>query len=422
MQATLRPYTRAAPPPARTSEHQWCGNLALWRERPLNLKEPATLQCKDSVNFSLTTMSRYLTCLLEGVAGATICFAVVWIQLHLPPAEAPLPLPSVFVIRNEDVSPAALRARLAKLEEERLARLEVERAREQARRQTEARAEELRRVRQAQEAAAREQARREAEARAEQDRRTREAREATLDRARREAEAKAESVRRARIDRMAQLRRTQEEQTAQEQIQRETRALAEKQRLEQDAQARERAAERSLRAREHYNVGVRNYNNDNWDSAIDEASRALDLAPSAASYYLRGLAYSQKRNDRAALADLHRAIELDSEKPAYYHQRAIVSNRMGDQDRALADETRAIDLDASKAVYWVSRGVLKYNKRAYSEALADETRAIALEPSNGRYYYLRGLTHRALGDRTAAQSDFQAALSLGYAEAERELR
>ena len=70
-----------------------------------------------------------------------------------------------------------------------------------------------------------------------------------------------------------------------------------------------------------------------------------------------------------ALADFDRSIRLNTKNAAAYHSRAIIYNKLGDNEQAIDDATSAIALDDHFASAYVTRG------RALKELTAGDVSA-----------------------------------------------
>jgi Flp pilus assembly protein TadD len=82
-----------------------------------------------------------------------------------------------------------------------------------------------------------------------------------------------------------------------------------------------------------------------YDNAIKEFSRAIEISPTyAAAYANRGVAYMQQKKLNKALDDLTKATELDpKDKMAYYNLTALYAVG-GQSDRAFDALDRALAL------------------------------------------------------------------------------
>jgi tetratricopeptide (TPR) repeat protein len=92
----------------------------------------------------------------------------------------------------------------------------------------------------------------------------------------------------------------------------------------------------------------------------------------------------------------------------------LKQNRLKDDRGALADFNRAIQIAPSYALLYRNRGVLKLTRlQNFQGALADLNRAIQLEPNYAEAYGQRGgLKHEVLKDRVGGIADTQQAARL----------
>jgi len=81
-----------------------------------------------------------------------------------------------------------------------------------------------------------------------------------------------------------------------------------------------------------------------YDRAIDDLSRAIDLTPrNAPAYTARGIALAFKNQFNQALEDISRSIELNPKIPITYNIRGLIYAQMGNP-RAIADFQKACDM------------------------------------------------------------------------------
>jgi lipoprotein NlpI len=131
---------------------------------------------------------------------------------------------------------------------------------------------------------------------------------------------------------------------------------------------------------------------------------------SAVDYFNRGVAEKANGDFEGAIADYNRAIELDPKYAAAYSNRGNAKQAKGDLDGAIADCNRAIELDPKDAVAHKNRGVAKKSKGDLKGAIADYTRAIELDPKYSAAYFHRGIAKQAKGDLKGAIDDINGAI------------
>ncbi len=153
-----------------------------------------------------------------------------------------------------------------------------------------------------------------------------------------------------------------------------------------------------------------------WDGAIEDYDRALELAPSLAiALACRGRALLSRNEpgdfDRA-LIDLDGAIAIDPTLVMAITNRGTLHRRRGELDRAQVDLDRAIELAPTNAVAWNERGVVHQNRGDIARAIADADRAIELQPSLPEAWSNRGAAKMKRGDLDGALADFDRLLTM----------
>jgi tetratricopeptide (TPR) repeat protein/Zn-dependent protease len=164
--------------------------------------------------------------------------------------------------------------------------------------------------------------------------------------------------------------------------------------------------------------------NENYQKAIDSFSKAIQYNPDYfESYHRRGNAYRKIKNDRQAIDDYQRAIDLISQRiklerlnAANYYSRAIIYQDWMKIEpinfhNAVEDLTKAIDLDPSNNSFYFLRAAI-YSRSDYGEqSIEDFTTAIELSP-NGDAYYNRGVTYYQFNKYQSAIEDLDMVINL----------
>ncbi len=111
----------------------------------------------------------------------------------------------------------------------------------------------------------------------------------------------------------------------------------------------------------HHNRGVELAEQGRWEEAIVEFDMAIELDGDPLSYMARAITYGALDDFDRALADLDKAIELDSGWGEAYRERGAAYALTGDTEQALADLQMALSLvndDQARAEIKVSIEVL----------------------------------------------------------------
>lgn len=159
--------------------------------------------------------------------------------------------------------------------------------------------------------------------------------------------------------------------------------------------------------------GYKYLEDENYDLAIAEYTKAIDLDPTLASlYYNRGVAYGHKSNYDLAIADYSKSIELDPEYVDAFINRGIAYSSTGDYDQAFHDFNKAIELNPNDPFPFYNRAIAFETIGNYESALADYDRAIELNFNYPGVYINRGLLHKSLGHKSDAIKDFEKVLEI----------
>ena len=109
-----------------------------------------------------------------------------------------------------------------------------------------------------------------------------------------------------------------------------------------------------------------------FDQAISEYNKALEIGPkSAGAYYNRAIAYGGKGQIDQAIDDFTKALEIDSRDAGAYYYRGVAYSSKGQFDWAIADFTKALEIDSRDAGAYYNRGIAYYFKKEYDKSWKD---------------------------------------------------
>ncbi len=154
-----------------------------------------------------------------------------------------------------------------------------------------------------------------------------------------------------------------------------------------------------------------------FDQAIQDFNRAIELKPDYAEAYVnRGAAHMQKGDLARAIEDYSRAIELQEDLADAYSGRGAAHRKGGDLERAMQDLNRAIELNPDLAGAYVNRGNVYCQKGETSRGIEDFDRAIELEPELAEAHVARrsaynDLMRRGFSELAAQIKQDQAAMA-----------
>ena len=132
----------------------------------------------------------------------------------------------------------------------------------------------------------------------------------------------------------------------------------------------------------------------------------------AQDYYQRGINQSQKKDYQKAIEDYTKAIEL---KPTFidaYLKRCEMRYKMGDNKGVLEDCYQVLKIDSQIAKAYYYQGRARYRLGYGQSAIDSYTQAIRQDQNYAQAYYYRGLAYREQKDIVPALEDLQTAAEL----------
>jgi tetratricopeptide (TPR) repeat protein len=165
-------------------------------------------------------------------------------------------------------------------------------------------------------------------------------------------------------------------------------------------------------ANKYYTLGMQMYNADNYDAAIENFNRAIELRSDQGPFYeKRGLAREKKGDLDGAIADYNSAVRLEPENSNYYELVVRIKIISKNYESAITDLKKLILIKPSYSNYMLL-GQLAHEKKDLDGAIAAYDTAIQLEPDGSIAYFLRGIAQKDKGDDTSAVADHEKALQV----------
>ncbi len=146
-----------------------------------------------------------------------------------------------------------------------------------------------------------------------------------------------------------------------------------------------------------------------YKGAIQAFGRAIDLRPNwAQAYHGRGNAYEAIEQYDAALHDYSHAVLLNP-IALFLSSRATCYIKMGNDEAALADLNKAIAMNTEGPGMRIARAGIYIRRTEFRQALPDLDEALRVNPDSIIAHRQRAVVRRALGDRPGAQLDVKTA-------------
>lgn len=165
----------------------------------------------------------------------------------------------------------------------------------------------------------------------------------------------------------------------------------------------------------HFFKGVVYEGESQWDKAIAECSKAIELNPRFAyAYANRGVIYERKGQYDKAIFDHTETIKVKPRFALAYNNRAKAYQKKGQYDKAIADLSKAVELNPRLYIAFYNRGNAYDDRGQYDKAIADFDKAIELNPEFPVAYNNRGIAYYNKGEYDKAREDVRKAQSLGY--------
>jgi tetratricopeptide (TPR) repeat protein len=125
-------------------------------------------------------------------------------------------------------------------------------------------------------------------------------------------------------------------------------------------------------AREYFQRGMGSYGQGNFDQAIFEFSKAIEVDPTLGiAYNNRGVVYAREGSLERAIADFTMAIANNSKDAQAYNNRGHAYTNLGRLSQAVEDYSRAIAIDSIYMKAYKNRGGAYFQLKEYNKAWAD---------------------------------------------------
>jgi tetratricopeptide (TPR) repeat protein len=150
-----------------------------------------------------------------------------------------------------------------------------------------------------------------------------------------------------------------------------------------------------------------------WDKAIDDYSKAIEIYPGFTKAYVdRGVAYAKLGQFEKAIADCSMAIKTDPKNTEAYYDRGIADVNLGQYEKAIADCSKAIEFGPESAKIYYNRGVAYGKLGQFDKATADYSKAIEIDQNYSPPHFNLGIIYFNLGQYEKAIENFSRVIEI----------
>lgn len=166
-------------------------------------------------------------------------------------------------------------------------------------------------------------------------------------------------------------------------------------------------------ALKHLVIGISKHEIENYEGALEDYKKSINLNPNNARTYLEIGNAKLKLNDyKGAILDYSKSIELDSSHADTYHNRSIAKSKLGDYQGVIDDCTKTIEIDNNYTRAYFNRGIAYVNLQEFMEAIGDMNKVMELEPNNSNAFKNRGICMYEFEQYDSALKDLYKAMEL----------
>lgn len=140
---------------------------------------------------------------------------------------------------------------------------------------------------------------------------------------------------------------------------------------------------KTAEAKRHNNAGVLAYHNGQYEKALENFRKAIEIDPGLIEAYNNlGLAYTEINEEKLAIEAFKKAIELAPELAAAYNNLGYVFYRLGSYTEAIEMYNQAIGREKNNASAYTNLGNALYKLKKIDEAIEAWKKALSLDPAN----------------------------------------
>lgn len=161
-----------------------------------------------------------------------------------------------------------------------------------------------------------------------------------------------------------------------------------------------------------YNRGLLYARNKNFEQAIADFTKAIELNKYSKAYTARAAAYFELNEIDKAMQDAEMALKNNATNGNTYYVLANCYNQKNELDKALAHYNKAIEYTSEDGEIYLKRAILFGKKQNFTACISDLNSAIYYNPNAPEAYYWRGVAKFNIKQNPC--SDLLQAQKLGY--------
>ena len=147
-----------------------------------------------------------------------------------------------------------------------------------------------------------------------------------------------------------------------------------------------------------------------YDLAIADMDKAIELdTTNTFAYFNRAIMYYEQERYNEAMSDLNRVLRDEPGNALTLYNRGLINAQLGAYEDALDDMDRVLNINPENVLAYFNRASIFIEMGLYRNALEDYDKAIELYPDFAKAYMNRAYVKSLLGDMRSSKNDYETA-------------
>lgn len=158
-------------------------------------------------------------------------------------------------------------------------------------------------------------------------------------------------------------------------------------------------------------VGLSLYTQKKYDAAVNAYMEAVSVRPDPEGYYMLGICNYENGNYETAISHLRKAVDYS---PGFSRARELISQILLHQqryDESVAEARKIIEEDSDNLFARMTLGDAYFSKGESSKAIAEYEKATKVDPEVAQSYFKMGAVHYSMGELGKTESALKDAIS-----------